>query len=45
MQIYNCQLPATAHGAVTLNASDVPVSWKMQGAAAHLHSKCHILEI
>lgn len=39
MQIYNWQLPTTVHGAATLNTSDIPASWKMQGATGHSHAK------
>lgn len=37
MKVYNHRLPAMVHGAALLNASDVPASRKMQGAAAHSH--------
>ena len=39
MRVYNCQLPTIVHGAVNINASDVPASQKMQGAASHSHLK------
>jgi hypothetical protein len=37
MKIYERRLPQMVHAAVLLDASDVPASRKLQGAAGHSH--------
>ena len=47
MKVYEWQLPQRVHVATLFDASDVPASCKLQGAAGHSHCKhlcsfCHI---
>jgi len=47
MKVYERQLPQRVHVATLFDASDVPASRKLQGAASHSHCKhpcsfCHI---
>jgi hypothetical protein len=47
MKVYEWRLPQRVHAATLFDASDVPASRKLQGAAGHSHRKhpcsfCHI---